>query len=93
MIDNYGHWTPEEDYSTYPREKWCDMDRVAAWIQQLETIDALMEVPAIEITATNTANCYYVIVRDADLRERILNSVKAHYEAKIDECIKELGTL
>lgn len=30
MIDNYGRWTPEEDYSTYPREKWCDMDRVAA---------------------------------------------------------------
>lgn len=36
MIDNYGRWTPEEDYSTYPREKWCDMDRVAAWIQQQE---------------------------------------------------------
>ena len=34
MVDNMGHWTPEVDYSMYPKEKWCDMDWVAAWIQQ-----------------------------------------------------------
>lgn len=27
MVDTYGRWTPETDYSTYPKEKWCDMDR------------------------------------------------------------------
>lgn len=34
MVDNLGRWTPEPDYSTYPKEKWCDMDRVAAWIME-----------------------------------------------------------
>lgn len=26
MVDNLGRWTPEPDYSAYPKEKWCDMD-------------------------------------------------------------------
>lgn len=25
MVDTYGRWTPEANYSTYPKEKWCDM--------------------------------------------------------------------
>ena len=33
MVDNYG-WKEEKDYSTYPKEKWCDMDYVAAWIRE-----------------------------------------------------------
>jgi hypothetical protein len=32
MVDYYGRWTPEEDYTNYPKEKWCDMDRIAAWV-------------------------------------------------------------
>lgn len=27
-------WT-EKDYSTYPKEEWCDMDYMAAWIRSL----------------------------------------------------------
>lgn len=32
MVDCYGRWIEESDYATYPKEKWCDMDYVAAWI-------------------------------------------------------------
>lgn len=28
MVDAYGRWS-EEDYSTYPKEKWCDYDTAA----------------------------------------------------------------
>ena len=34
MVDAYGRWYEEEDYSTYPKEKWCDMDRVANYIRE-----------------------------------------------------------
>ena len=27
-------WT-EKDYSTYPKEEWCDMDYMEAWIRSL----------------------------------------------------------
>lgn len=33
MVDTYGRWTEEKDYSTYPKEQWCDYDYVAAWIR------------------------------------------------------------
>lgn len=33
MVDNLGRWTEEKDYNTYPKEKWCDMDYMAAWIR------------------------------------------------------------
>jgi hypothetical protein len=33
MIDTYGRWYEENDYSTYPEEKWCDYDRLAMWIR------------------------------------------------------------
>lgn len=32
MIDWAGRWTPEDDYSQYPKEKWCDFDRVADYV-------------------------------------------------------------
>lgn len=33
MVDTYGRWTEEKDYSTYPKEKWCDYDIVANYIR------------------------------------------------------------
>jgi len=33
MVDWYGNWYEEEDYSKYPKEKWCDMDYMAVWIR------------------------------------------------------------
>jgi len=33
MINNLGQWEESEDYNTYPEEKWCDMDYMAAWIR------------------------------------------------------------
>lgn len=32
MVDKFGRWTPE-DYSVYPKSKWCDMDYAASYIQ------------------------------------------------------------
>jgi hypothetical protein len=34
MVDAWGNWTEEKDYSTYPKEKWCDYDYMAAWIRE-----------------------------------------------------------
>ena len=34
MVDTYGRWTEEKDYSTYPEEKWCDYDYMAIWIRE-----------------------------------------------------------
>lgn len=33
MVDTYGRWMEEKDYSTYLKEKWCDYDHMAAWIR------------------------------------------------------------
>ena len=33
MIDSYGRWFMEEDYSKYPEDKLCDYDRIAIKIQ------------------------------------------------------------
>ena len=35
MVDQWtGEWTEEKDYSTYPKEKWCDCDYMAVWIRE-----------------------------------------------------------
>lgn len=34
MVDQYGRWTEEQDYSKYPKEKWCDYDYMAVWIRE-----------------------------------------------------------
>lgn len=36
MVDWFGRWTEEEDYSVYPKEKWCDYDYMAVWIRSLK---------------------------------------------------------
>ena len=35
MVDTYGRWYEEKDYATYPKEKWCDYDYMAAWIREI----------------------------------------------------------
>ena len=32
MINNLGQWIEEKDYTTYPKEKWCDYDTIANYI-------------------------------------------------------------
>lgn len=34
MVDWFGRWTEEKDYSQYPKEKWCDYDYMASWIRE-----------------------------------------------------------
>ena len=36
MVDRYGRWTEEQDYSKYPKEKQCDYDYMAVWIRKQE---------------------------------------------------------
>ena len=34
MVDGWtGQWYPEEDYSKYPKEKWCDYDWICVAIR------------------------------------------------------------
>lgn len=33
MVDPFGKWYEEEDYTKYPVEKWCDYDHMAFWIR------------------------------------------------------------
>ena len=33
MVDVFGKWIEEKDYSAVPEKDWCDMDYVAAWIR------------------------------------------------------------
>ena len=33
MVDQFGRWTEEKDYSKYPKEKWCAYDHMAVWIR------------------------------------------------------------
>lgn len=49
MVDCYGKWTAEKDYSVYPKGKWCDYDYVANWIMELNykpktSIENLVEI-------------------------------------------------
>lgn len=34
MVDTYGKWTEEADYTSYPKEKMCDYDKMAIWIRK-----------------------------------------------------------
>lgn len=36
MVDWFGRWREEIDYSTYPDEKWTDYDYMAVWIRSKE---------------------------------------------------------
>lgn len=38
MIDTYGRWTEEKNYSTYPKEKWCMYDYMADAIRKTEYV-------------------------------------------------------
>lgn len=59
MVDNLGRWTPEPDYSTYPKEKWCDMDYVCNWLREesyMPTID--LEEFIDRLICEFTGHCY-----------------------------------
>lgn len=34
MVDWFGRWREEDDYSKYPKDKWCDYDYMAVWIRE-----------------------------------------------------------
>ena len=33
MINKFGQWEENKDYSTFPQSLWCDMDFMAVWIR------------------------------------------------------------
>lgn len=36
MVNQWtGEWTEEQNYTNYPKEKWCDYDHMAYWIRKL----------------------------------------------------------
>ena len=34
MVDWYGNWFEEKDYTNYPMDEWCDYDHMAVWIRK-----------------------------------------------------------
>ena len=34
MVDVYGNWHEEKDYTNYPKSKMCDYDHMAVWIRK-----------------------------------------------------------
>ena len=34
MVDNFGRWMEEDDYTNYPEDKMCDYDHMAIWIRE-----------------------------------------------------------
>jgi hypothetical protein len=49
MVDQFGRWHVEEDYSTYPKNKWCAYDHIAVWIRSegyepLTTMENLIDM-------------------------------------------------
>ena len=35
MVDRYGRWHEEKDFSVYPKKEWCDYDYMANWIRSV----------------------------------------------------------
>lgn len=66
MVDQYGNWTEEKDYSTYPRRKWCDMDHMANWVREkgyvpktsMERLCTNMYISYVDYTKDKNDRCY-----------------------------------
>lgn len=68
MVDKYGRWTEENDYNTYPEEKWCDYDYMSVWIRNKSyepktTMDNLITMifSHFECEMENDKNLYFTI--------------------------------
>ena len=82
MVDRYGRWTEEKDYSTYPKEKWCMYDYMANAIRKT----------GYEIK-TSMENLIDMIFLHAD--SDVENSVEIDMENSYDimEWVNECGVL
>ena len=54
MVDCYGRWTEEQDYSKYPEEKMCDYDYMAIYssltpVEMREYMEADVQLHYMEI--------------------------------------------
>lgn len=60
MVDTYGRWTEEKDYSVYPKEKWCMYDYMADAIRKTDyNIKTSMEnlIDMIFLHAESNVEC------------------------------------
>lgn len=84
MIDKYGRWAAEMDYSSCPVDKLCVMDHIAKWIHEQgyeieeTTIDnVVMNIISFYNTELiNSKREYYSI--ENDIVEDIKTFVKEH---------------
>ena len=78
MVDVYGKWHEEKDYTTYPKEKWCDYDYVANWIRSTDY--------EIKTTMENLATMiflYYDMALESDEEN------KGYYSAPYESCTED----
>lgn len=89
MVDSRsGTWYAEKDYANYPKENWCDMDRIAnVVINKIKKDDYRVETSIENI-------CYMIldgIESSAEMEERELPMILD--EDIINEEIEMHGTL
>ena len=78
MVNQWrGEWTEEKDYSTYPKEKWCDYDYMVVWIrgQKYEpktSMENLISIFSCIMIVKLKKSQAVIIQRMETLKERIL---------------------
>lgn len=88
MVNNLGQWTEEKNYNTYPKEKWCDYDYMAVWINEcgykpktsMENIITMIFLH-FETEMENTEGLYFTIENCKDYVELSGGLQEFDYEA------------
>lgn len=77
MVDTWGNWIEEKDYSKYPKEKWCDYDYMAVFIRE--------QGYEPKTTMENLINMIFLHYESALEDERYYND-EEEYEFNIENC-------
>lgn len=87
MVDTYGRWHEEKDYSAYPKEEWCDYDYMAVWIREQEyepktSIKNLIEMMFLhyECEIEDDKNSIYHSNNFRDCQDPWISACKAYVE-------------
>lgn len=90
MVDTYGNWTEEKDYTTYPKEKWCDYDRVANYIRNTKNYTPVTD---IENLITMVLAYYASVLDDIGGGQSYTNEREPYDIEDIAEYVNDMGGL
>lgn len=85
MVDGWtGRWHPEEDYSTYPKEKWCAYDTLCNAIRNDGYVPKTDMENLISMCFAHFDSC---LECDDELANEVMKSHDSNYaEACIEWC-------